>query len=245
MSTTPKHRLRWYQYSLRSLFVLTVLVAIGGSWFAVKKQQVERERAAVRAIEELGGCYVGYNYQYDASGVPIPNAKPPGPAWLRAWLGDDFFAQVVTLVWEPEGGQAVHAGFEHLEALKQLRTLHLISTRVTDTGLEHIKGLTKLKSLWLLERNVTDVGLERLKGLTQLEDLNLNGTQVTDVGLGHLQGLTQLTTLRLCGTKITDAGLAHLSGLTQLKLLVLYSTKVTNEGVKRLRQALPNCKIER
>ncbi len=52
--TTPKHRLRWYQYSLRSLFVLTVLVAIAGSWFAVKKQQVEKQRAAVRAIEKLG-----------------------------------------------------------------------------------------------------------------------------------------------------------------------------------------------
>jgi hypothetical protein len=50
-------------------------------------------------------------------------------------LTTDFFAQVVTLVWEPEGGQATRAGFEHLEALKQLRTLHLINTMVTDTGL--------------------------------------------------------------------------------------------------------------
>ena len=54
MNAVPKHRLCWYQYSLRSLFVLTVLVAIGGSWFAVKRQQKERERAAVNWVEEKG-----------------------------------------------------------------------------------------------------------------------------------------------------------------------------------------------
>ena len=52
MNTTPRPRMKWYQYSLRSLFVLTVLVAIAGSWFAVKKQQKERERAAVPAFQK-------------------------------------------------------------------------------------------------------------------------------------------------------------------------------------------------
>jgi len=51
--------------------------------------------------------------------------------------------------------------------------------------------------------------------------------------------------LNLCETATTDAGLNHPDGLTQLKVLDLRGTEVTEEGLKRLRQALPNCRIER
>jgi hypothetical protein len=49
--------------------------------------------------------------------------------------------------------------------------------------------------------------------------------------------------LWLPNTKIGDAGLEHLKGLTQLQFLALGNTAVTDAGVKKLRQALPNCKI--
>ncbi len=45
--------------------------------------------------------------------------------------------------------------------------------------------------------------------------------------------------------QVKDAGLEHLKGLMQLKKLVLHDTKVTDKGVKRLQEALPNCKIRR
>ena len=47
-------------------------------------------------------------------------------------------------------------------------------------------------------------------------------------------------------TKITFVAVntcEHLKGLTQPKTLDLRATKVTEEGVKRLQQALPNCRI--
>jgi hypothetical protein len=42
----PDNKLRWYQYRLRSLFVLTLLVSLGMSWVAVKMQGYKRPREA-------------------------------------------------------------------------------------------------------------------------------------------------------------------------------------------------------
>jgi hypothetical protein len=240
MTTTPKHRLRWYQFTIRSLLVLMVLVAVAGSWFAWKKQQVERERAAVDRVKEMRGWAI-YDWEWESGGKL--DAHPPGPAWLRAWLGDDFFAHVISV--SVSGTTVTDAGLEHLKVLKQLETLGLENTQVTDAGLEHLGGLTQLNSLVLSGTKVTDAGLEHLKGLTQLNVLSLANTQVSDTGLGHLKGLTRLTMLALDGTKVMDAGLEYLKGLTQLRFLDLRGTKVTDKGVKNLKEALPNCTIRR
>jgi hypothetical protein len=56
--------------------------------------------------------------------------------------------------------------------------------------------------------------------------------------------MAQLDSLRLDGTPITDAGLEHLKQLAQLRTLWLNYTHATLAGVTKLRQALPDCKIE-
>ncbi len=162
--TTLKPRLRWFQYSLRSLLVLMVLVSIGMSWFAVKMQRARKQKEAVEAIKKLGG-EIQYDYEVRQAGNPLPRV-PPGPAWLRNLLGDDFFASAVGVFFPPS---------------------------VTDAGLEHLKGLRQLQRLGLSGTQVSDAGLERLKGLTQLLGLSFyNSTQVSDAGLAYLNRLTQL-----------------------------------------------------
>lgn len=230
MTTAPKHRLRWYQYSVRSSFVLTVLVAIGGSWFAVRKQGVERQRVAVRAIEETGG-FVVYDYQRDGAAGWIANPRPRGPGWLRAWLGDDFFSNVVAAHVKSD------AELEYLNEFPRLLELTSIRTTTISSGALVFEG-------WVA-RGVTDEGLGRLAGLRQLRTLHLNGSQITDAGLQHLNRLPQLQLLDLSDTRITDAGLEHLRGLRPLERLNLTRTKVSDDGVKRLEEALPNCEIDR
>jgi hypothetical protein len=53
--TVAKPKLRWFQFSLRTLLVFVTLCAIPCSWLAVKMQQAKRQREAVVAIEKLGG----------------------------------------------------------------------------------------------------------------------------------------------------------------------------------------------
>ena len=171
-----------FQFSIRSLLLLTVIVSVWGSWFAVEMRGARRQREAAESIEKLGGLV---NYDWEVRG-PIP----PGPAWLRKLLGEEF-ANVVQVVLE--------------------------RTQVTDAGLEHLKGLTRLHDLSLGGAHVTDAGLENLKGLNQLQKLFLDSTQVTDAGLENLTKLSQLRFLILDNTQVTDAGLECLKGLTHLQ----------------------------
>jgi len=220
MSETPqpdaKPKLRWYQYSLASLFVLMTVAAIGCSWFACKMVEANKRKEAVETVEELRGA-VWYDYEFDADDNRIGNAEPPGPAWFRNLVGVDFLANVV---WVDLG-----------------------DARVTDGGLMHLKRLTNLKLLYICNTQVSDAGLKHLQGLTNLRKLHLSRSQVTDAGLKHLRGMTKLEQLWLVGTQVSDAGLEHLKGLENLNELNLRNTQVTDAGAQKLQQALPTCDI--
>jgi len=223
---TDKPKRRWYQYSLRSLFVLTTLVAIACSWYAWEMNEAAERRAAIAKIEKAGGN-IGY---YDPLGKffgPGFGDPPRWYSWLRRLHGDVHLGNVVAIdVYDPFVGPSK-------------------PRCVTDADLVHLNGLTKLETLSLAGMEITDAGLGNLEGLTTLKSLELGRTQITDAGLLNLKGLTKLHSLSLRSTQITDAGILHLKDLPNLQWLYLGSTKVTDEGVSNLQEALPNCKIWR
>ncbi len=222
----PDQKLRWYQYRLRTLFLLMLLVSIGMSWVAVTIQGYRRQRDAAEAIEKEGGQVIW--------------AERPG--WLGKLLRDDSLRDVTVVnFWGREHTNAVLA---HLEALSQLQGLTVFGSKVTDAGLVHLETLRQLQELSLCStNNVTDAGLVHLEALSQLQVLCVSSTKVTDAGLIFLHRLNQLQGLSLLCDNITDAGLAHLQGLSQLQRLDLCFTKVSDRGVKKLQRALPRCSI--
>ena len=219
---------RWrFQFSIRSLLVLTVAVALPFSWLAVEREQAKMQEKAVQEIQNTGG-QAGYFYLISSSAGPTLPGGPPAPQWLQNLLGKSFLATACF-------AHVTDAHLEPLETLTQLQILEISGTQVTDIGLTHLKGLTKLQELSLDGTKVTDAGLAHLKGLTQLQRLYLRNTQVTDSGLAHLKGLTQLQRLYVCNTQVTDSGMEHLKGLSQLQALWLGGTKVTDAGLEHLK----------
>jgi hypothetical protein len=155
---------RRFQFSLRSLLVLTVAVAIPCSWLAVEMKKAKEQAEAVQAIEsEGGGVY------YDILG-----GEPPEPARLRGLLGDNFFRNVFAVQFL--GVRVAGAGLRHIGELTHLRVLDLREAQVTDAGLERLERLTRLKWLLLSDNRITDAGLKHLQGLAQLRGLWLDGT---------------------------------------------------------------------
>ena len=144
-----------FQFSVRSLLVLTVAVAIPCNWLGVEIKGARKQR---EILAKLGG-EVTYDWQINAMSRQLPNIRPPEPAWLRSLLGDDFFGQVVDV--NLEDSQVRDAGLEYLKGLDHLEGVWLNYAQSTDAGLEHIKGLNHLSYL-MLERGLTESEYEEL-----------------------------------------------------------------------------------
>ncbi len=218
---SPPPKRRWFQFSLRTLLIVMLIIAIPCAWVGRKIEQKRREREAVTAIKALGG-HVLFDYQVDAAvtnGEPdaIATAEPFGPAWLRKCVGDDFFSDVVCVtLWRRDTG---------------------------DAASEHLKQLTHLQELWLNTSGLSDAGMANLKEMANLRTFCLNSTRVTDAGLGILSRMAHVETLDLSNTEVTDTGIANLKELPSLKELYLDKTKITDAGVRELQSALPHCVI--
>jgi Leucine Rich repeat len=217
----PKRKRRWFQFSLRTLMIFTVVVAVGSGWLGKKMEQKRKEREAVTAIVNLGG---GVRYDYQKLGtLAARNAEPTGPRWLRNLLGENFFSEVKN-AWFTRAsssrtvmtGDVTDADIANLKDFPQLTTLNLSDTKITDDGLIQLKTLSQLKVLFLDGTEITGAGLGNLEGLTLLEDVSLTNSKVTDSALAHIGGFAQLQSLSVAGTKVTDAGLPHLKRLSHL-----------------------------
>jgi hypothetical protein len=199
------------RFSLRTLMIaVTLLCAV----MAVVSSRANRQRLAVLRIKEARGLAY-YDYQLDDNFNPRIDELPgPGPDWLRAFIGTDYFATVVSV-------RVNLATDELLEATAELP--HLRELRIA------------------CDSKISDGAWRHLKDLPELESLYLRGTR--DSAMVNLAGLAHLHVLYITNTDVTDAGLASLKSLPRLQTLNLTGTKVTKFGITDLQAALPDCKI--
>jgi hypothetical protein len=234
-------KLRWYQYSLRTLMLLVLLIAIGMSWFTVKLSQARQQREIVKQLKTPGlGVY--YDYEVNEGGMRKDIDEIPFvPVWLINLLGKDFFTNVVA-VETIDVNNANDTTLEHIKELSHLHYLNISAARrITDVGLKHLEGMTQLKSLAISGDEITDTGLVHIKNLYQLESLSIWGKQITDAGLVHLQGLTKLHFLNIGNSKITVKGLVYLKALPQLNEMRLDGESFTDAELEHIKE-LPQLK---
>ena len=172
-----KPKRSWFQYRLKTLFVLVVVVALPCVWLAWKRDAKRKERAAKAAIEQLGGYCL---YRWKMENAP----DPPGPEWLRRLLGEDFFTNVDVVALYAED---TDAAMTYVKEMPHLTIVTLSESQLTDEGLSNVEGLNGLHHLHLDNTHITDNGLKYLEGLTSLNTLLLAKTQTTDAGVSELQ----------------------------------------------------------
>jgi hypothetical protein len=88
----PKCNRRWFQFSLRTLLIVTVVVAVIAGGLGRGIENDRRESEVVKAVTSIGGC-VYYDYERSGGGWSF-GPEPNGPRWLRAIFGENFFSEV-------------------------------------------------------------------------------------------------------------------------------------------------------
>jgi hypothetical protein len=233
---------RWLRLSLRTFLVGIGLIAIVIAWFTTSWRS---QRLAIATIERLGGN-VGYDYQFvggDPLGTSIPNARPPGPQWLRRMLGNEPFQQAVQVILV--GGRYRDGDLGALEGLPRLQTIALFNcSQITNDGLKHLRRHPELRSLTIYRnQKISDAGLAHLRGLTSLESLHLDGSRVTDAGLDFLLAMDRLQVLDIDGTPVGNDGIVKLKALPRLKQVFVQNSRTTAEGVAELQKHLPKVNV--
>jgi hypothetical protein len=222
------------------LGTLLLAVTVFGVWLGIAVNKAHQQRRAVAAIEALQ-AKLQFDYERDADGQRIPDARPPGPKWLRALLGEDYFRKVVLVDFafgytQLRGRSKVDdQSLSCVEALADLEFIDLDhNPAVTDKGLVHLRNLKNLRRLSMYHCNVTGTGFVHLKAAPQLRHLAISYTPLTREGVSVIGKLQTLESLSMAHTPVTDDDLAALESLDKLKLLWLDHTAVTDRGLVHL-----------
>lgn len=137
-------------------------------------------------------------------------------------------------------------GFATLKDLPNLQKLILGHSVMSLPRVSAIAQCKELRTLYLAGSGLSDADLAGLKKLTRLESLDVSANpKVTDMGMVHLAALERLRALYLAKTGITDKALADLKALDGLRSLNVGATLVTGEAADTFADEMPNLRSVR
>jgi len=205
------------RFSLRTLLIITVLVAIPSAWLGKHWLRTRVQRPIVAQIKANGG-QVYYDYQSD--GKNFDSSKtPPGWAPLRAMLGDDFFATVKVVIYGnnfPQ--QIIDIEFEQLSDLEQL---YVNAAKVPEATIVRLASLKNLNSLVLADFSYSPEVFRKLVDCSSLTHLTVSHGNITTEHLRELKSFGQLKGFQWTDAPLTDDGLLAICELRKLKTLDL------------------------
>jgi hypothetical protein len=143
-----RRRRRPFQFTLRTLFVVTLVVAV---LLALRAQRVSRFRQAKAAVYAVGGsCFAG---------VRTDDRLPPKWAWDV--FGNEMFSEVTRL--ELAGTQVDDQWVRHVDNMPQVSMINLENTRVTNAALTPLAKLKYLRHLNVRNTRVTTDGIRKFQ----------------------------------------------------------------------------------
>ncbi|HUG67584.1 MAG TPA: hypothetical protein VMM76_07525 [Pirellulaceae bacterium] len=222
---------------MRSVVGLSVLATcIGIGALSVRMLAAQRQAAAVKAIQQIGGI-VTYDWEVDDTGTRIANVEEPSLDGWRAVLGLDFFYDVYQVQFPKD---VTDDGVRHIKDVRTVRAVNL--AYCFDISDQAIQYLTALPNLRVLELYANDP-IERNNFVPIEFDLTKQG-QITETSLEYIGRIRSLEELSLWDDDYSDRGIMQLSHLPELRYVFLRSSRVTEAGIARLQQALPNTIVD-
>jgi hypothetical protein len=253
MNTSAATCRRWrFQFSLRTLFLVTLITAL-----VLGQLTRITHKAAVAAIKRLQGVvvesdgpngtgttvYLGTWAGRDGDLIYLTALKNLSevdfsPMWRFAMIGRTAFAEP-----RPKPSPISDAGLAQLAAIPTIVRLDLEETGISDVGLRHISRMANIRHLYLDSTQITRGGIAFLKSCSRLESLSVAHTNLGDDAVTEISGLHNLEWLELNYTGVSDGAIESLCKLHRLRFLYVFGTAITMRGAERLHRKLPNCEV--
>ena len=159
-----------FRFSLRSLCLIMLAVAIVGGLLGSQRAQARRQTRTLRQL---------------SSGPVLTLTSPRGPAWWQKSFGRVMFQPIryLNLRYVDLG----ETGLAPLARLPALRQLELAGLNLTDDDLRHLAKLERLEALQLEDMPLTDAGLRYIRPLKRLKSLTLEATDISQGAIRKLQ----------------------------------------------------------
>ncbi len=239
-----RRKRRWFQFSLRTLLVFTLLCAVVSAWYCAMWHEFVREDAAV---QKLTAFWAQVEWKSilpswidpDAPSDPTPDVECPA-GHLTA------FMRVSSVILDERAVRPIsHDELSILADLPHLGALRILgfSDQFGDDGLAILKSLPQLTTLDLSGTNVSDRDIDRVLVLPQLQELELNRSDLTDEIVSRLAALKDLRKLVITDNpKVTDAT-AVIEGFPSLEEFWIEGTSISPAAIARLKRSRPRLDI--
>jgi hypothetical protein len=256
-----RHNLRLWQFTLRELCGLCVVVAVIMSWWAVHHRLAVFENDILENEHRWGVFSTEYSgpmilaklfgesnlsdfehirsFKYSVHGLLLENLNTE----LRSLLPELSRLPYLTSVKMDCYGDFQEEDFTRFAKLGHITDLSLNVEKNTDSWLGVIQHMKGLKSLNIENYDEPARGYQGLSELTSLSKLGLKNLVLDDGKLAFLSSFKQLRSLQLECFFITDESVETLGGLKGLEELDIVGTRITSAGQEKLKTLLPNCKI--
>jgi len=238
---SPTKQRWWLRFSLRSFFIVFTGVAFLLLFWVLR---IEKERRAVKQIEEVGGSvFFEHEVDYASQEFETRYSKFIDSLFVMGKFSN------VSIVSFPD--PQVSGGFD-LVTKKTItkETLKVISSLSTITGLkfydyplklENLHYLSSLKSLKTLQfycspdtQSSDCIALDHLGEIASLQGLAIGGLPDVRGKLGFLEDLSNLRTLDILTINLGLDDLKAIGTLTQLDQLVLSGISNCESGLYHL-----------
>ncbi len=170
------------RYSIVSSLV--ILVGVVWAWLGFEVIRVRQEDAALSKF--TNGQAFNFDLDLNPESVLIPS--PAVVDYLRSYLSAFVIHTIVKVkVFNESPQTTARTDWSQIQTLKNLRSLELSNTALSDSDLIHLHILEKLELLILDEEAITDQGLWHLQEMESLRAVILTSTKVTENGVTRLK----------------------------------------------------------
>ncbi len=124
----------------------------------------------------------------------------------RADLGDDWLAGLppmenLIFLSLDESEHITDAGIRHIAKHRNIRSLFLSYTQLTDEGMKELQSLQHLKRFWFEGTKVTNASMAGFRTMPNIGEVGLAYTEVSSEGFMQLNGIRTLTKVGIRGCK--------------------------------------------